>query len=161
VLEGASVGWGASIDGWATLVRANAAYAERIVESVSPDGSVWINGHRWLLVAPALREHGHRGPIGLLFDVPFPSRARLEALPWYDDVMSALCQLDLLGLRTPACIDHFEACRVRAGQRRPWSGVFPDGIARRSSAAPPEWVASFLQLLGRSARRAPQRELLE
>lgn len=161
VLEGASARPSAETDGWAWYVHANAAYAERIIESVSPDGAVWLNGHRWLLVASALREHGHRGPIGLLFDAPFPSRARLEALPWYADVMRALCQLDLLGFRTQACADRFEACRGHAGQHRPRIGVFPDGPSVVAHADPSEWVTSFLEVLVRAAGRAPQNELLQ
>jgi hypothetical protein len=33
----------------------NAAYAERIIESVSLGGTVRIHGHRWLFVASSLR----------------------------------------------------------------------------------------------------------
>jgi hypothetical protein len=145
------------MDDWACYVRANAAYAERIIESVRPDGAVWINGHRWLLVAPALREHGHRGPIGLLFDVPFPAHSRLEVLPWYADLMSALCELDLLGFRARACADNFEACRVRAGQHRPRIEIFPKVVESTDRTDPAEWVTSFLQLLGSAARRDPRR----
>ena len=90
------------------------AYAERISESVSAQGMVWINGHRWLLVPSALREHGHRGPIGLLLDVPFPTRARLEALPWYGDLMTALCQLDLIGFRTPSRVKAYPGVKTTA-----------------------------------------------
>lgn len=147
-----------STDEWSAYVRANASYAERIIELISPDGTVWINGHRWMLVGSALRGHGHRGPTGLLLDVPFPSHDQLEALPWYADVMSALCQLDLIGFRTPACAENFEACRVRVGRHRPWIGVFPGDSA---APTPSEWVASFLQLLGSAARRDPRRGFIE
>lgn len=151
----------AAADEWAGYVRANAAYAERIAESVSTQGMVWINGHRWLLVPSALREHGHRGPIGLLLDVPFPARARLEALPWHGDVMAALCQLDLIGFRTPECIDHFEACRTRIGGHRPWLAVVPSGAEPAGRTDPPAWVTTFLHQLGAAARPAPERGALE
>jgi trehalose-6-phosphate synthase len=141
------------MDRWAGYVRANAAYAERIIESVSSDGTVWINGHRWLLVASALRGYGHRGPIGLLLDVPFPPRARLEALPWYAEVIAALCQLDLLGFQTQECADNFEACRARVGGNRPWIEVAPSCAGSARGAEPTEWVASFLQRLTSAARR--------
>jgi Glycosyltransferase family 20 len=148
-------------DGWTGYVRANAAYAERIIESVSAQGMVWLNGHRWLLVPAALREHGHRGPIGLVLDVPFPARARLEALPWSNEVLAALSQLDVIGLRTPACIAHFEASLARTGERRPWLGVVPSGAEPAGRAGPPEWVASFLHQLGAAARPAAERAALE
>ncbi|HWO20744.1 MAG TPA: trehalose-6-phosphate synthase [Kofleriaceae bacterium] len=144
-------------DGFSGYVRANAAYAERIIESVRAQGMVWINGHRWLLVPAALREHGHRGPIGLLLDVPLPPRARLEALPWSGEVLAALSQLDVLGLRTPACVDCFEACLARAGGRRPWLGVVPSGAEPAGRAEPPAWVTSFLHLLGAAAGPAAAR----
>ena len=139
-------------DGFTGYVRANAAYAERIIESVRPQGMVWINGHRWLLVPAALREHGHRGPIGLVLDVPVPARAQLEALPWAGEVLAALSQLDMLGLRTPTCVDHLEACFARTGGRRPWLGVVPGGAEPAGRAGPPEWVASFLHRLGTVVR---------
>jgi trehalose 6-phosphate synthase len=157
VLDEAAVRPGAAMEGWARYARANTAYAERIVESVSSDGVVWINGSRWLLVAPLLRQLGHRGPIGLVLDVPFPAPVRLEALPWHVDVMAALCQLDLIGLRAPTCAEHFDACRAHTGQRqRPRVEVFPDGIASPSHAAPSGWVARFLQLLTGASRRTPR-----
>lgn len=156
-LDEAAVRSGGAMEAWARYTRANTAYAERIVESVSSDGVVWINGSRWLLVAPALRQLGHRGPIGLVLDVPFPAPVRLETLPWHIDVMAALCQLDLIGLRAPACAEHFDACRARTGQRlRPRVEVFPGEIASPSHAAPSGWVARFLQLLTGASRRTPR-----
>jgi hypothetical protein len=112
---------------WTDYVRRNAAYAEQIIETVSPSGAVWINGHRWLLVATALRRYGHRGPIGLLLDVPFPSHRHLEALPWYAELIPALYQLDLVGFRTLECAGNFEACAVES-RCRPWLGVFSNGV---------------------------------
>lgn len=157
VLDEAAARPDAAMDGWAAYVRANAAYAEQILESISPDGAVWINGSRWLLVAPALRQLGHRGPIGLVLDVPFPAPGRLEALPWHGDVIAALCELDLVGFRTPACAERFEACCARTGRRdRPRIGGSPGESASASHGALPGWVPSFLQLLagpGRGARR--------
>jgi hypothetical protein len=144
-----------SMDDWAGYVRANASYAERIIEVIDPGGTVWIHGQRWLLVASALRGYGHRGPIGLSLDVLFPPPVRLEPLPWYADVMGALCQLDLLGLRSPQCADHFDACHARAGRIRPRIEVVPDG------AASTEWTTSFLALLDTVARRELRRELEE
>lgn len=144
-----------SMDDWAGYVRANASYAERIIEVIHPGGTVWVHGQRWLLIASALRGHGHRGPIGLSLDVPFPPPARLETLPWYGDVMGALCQLDLLGLRSPQCADHFDACHARAGRIRPRLEVVSDGVVST------EWVTSFLALLDTVARREARRELEE
>ncbi len=144
-----------SRDDWAGYVRTNASYAERIIEVISPGGAVWIHGHRWLLVASALRGHGHRGPLGLLLDAPFPAPARLEALPWYADVMGALSQLDLIGFQSRECADNFEACRARAGRDRPRIEVYPDG------AGSPAWVTSFLALLDAAAHRDSWRALDE
>jgi hypothetical protein len=124
---------------WDRYVRWNASYAERTVEMISSGGTIWIYGHRWLLVGAALREHGHRGPVGLLLDTAFPPRDRLEALAWHADVMAALCQLDLIGFLTRACADHFEACC--AGRHPPRIDVFSEG------AGPAEQIASFLPRL--------------
>jgi trehalose 6-phosphate synthase len=142
-------------DAWAAYARTNASYAERIIELVSPDGTVWINGHRWLLVASALREYGHRGPIGLLLDVPFPAPRLLDALPWHAEVMAAIEGLDLLGLRSPTCADNFELCRTRRGRSGPQIEVFPDGLEAAARMDPSGWVTSFLHLLASAAVREP------
>lgn len=152
VLDGAPAA--AAADEWDRYVRRNASYAERTIEIISAGGTIWINGHRWLLAGAVLRKHGHRGPIGLLLDVPFPPRDRLEALPWYADVMTAMCQVDLLGFQTAACAEHFEACR--AGRHRPRMGVFPDGAGPAANAAPADRVASFLPRLLAAARPEPR-----
>ncbi len=134
VLDEAAVRPGGAMEAWARYARANTAYAERIVESVSSDGVVWINGSRWLLVAPALRQLGHRGPIGLVLDVPFPAPVRLEALPWHIDVMAALCQLDL---------DRAPRAHVRRALRRvprahrPAAAPAGRGLPRRGRHAEP------------------------
>jgi hypothetical protein len=142
-------------DDWIAYVGANTSYAERIIEQISPDGMVWIIGHRWLLVGAALREYGHRGPIGVLVDVPFPAPDQLEALPWWADVMAALCRVDLVGFRTPTHAGNFEACRVRAGRPGPRVEVFADGAGWEAGAAPEAWGTSFLHRLGSAARREP------
>ena len=151
---------GASMEAWAGYVRANASYAERIIEVVHPDGMVWIHGDRWLLVASALRDHGHRGPIGLSLDAPFPAPSRLEALPWYVDLMAALGRLDLIRLRAPEDAAHFEACRVRAGRHRPSIAILPDDPPA-DRGAPPTWTAELLRRLGAAAQREPRRGVLE
>ncbi len=156
VLDGAPAR--SATDAWDGYVRRNASYAERIIEVISAGGTIWINGHRWLLLGAMLRAHGHRGPVGLLLDTPFPPPARLEALPWYGDVMTALCQLDVLGLATRDCADHFEACR--AGRPRPRIEVFADGAGPPATAVPAERVASFLPRLFAETRPEPQRGAL-
>lgn len=137
----------ASLDDWTGYVGANTSYAERIIEQISPGGLVWINGHRWLLVGAALREYGHRGPIGLLLDVPFPAPDQLEALPWWADVMAALCRVDLVGFGAAEHAGNFEACRARAGRPGPRVEVFADG-AGWAAADPAAWGTRFLHRLG-------------
>lgn len=149
-----------SMQNWSDYVLSNASYAEKIIEMVSSDGMVWIYGHCWLLVASALRQHGYRGPIGLSLDIPFPPITRLQALPWYANLMAALCQVDLVGFLTQDCAVHFEACRSRAGQHRPWIGVFPNGIESAAHKGPAERAAGFLTLLGSAARREPREGLI-
>lgn len=155
VFGGAPTEVGAWRDEWAAYARTNTTYAERIIELVSSDGTVWINGHRWLLVAAALREYGHRGPIGLLLDVPFPAPRQLEALPWRAEVMAAIERLDLLGLGSPACADHFELGRTRRTRSGPQIEVFPDGPEAAARTDPSGWVKSFLHLLASAAVRDP------
>jgi hypothetical protein len=145
-----------TLDGWGDYVLANTSFAERILELVSPGGMVWIHGHAWLLAAAALRVHRHRGPIGLLLDAPFPPHDRLGRLPWFGDVMAALGQFDLIGVRSPDCAHNYEVCRLRAGRRRPWLEIVPHDAGAAPRRDPLEWVTSFLRLLASAARREPR-----
>jgi hypothetical protein len=142
----------AAAEAWAGYVRANLSYAERVIEMMSPGGTVWILGQPWLLVAASLREHGHRGPIGLVLDAAFPAPDRLRELPWHAELMAALCQLDLIELRTPECAARLEACLARTGRTgraRPASHVVRDG----TEADPTAWGTAFLHMLASAARR--------
>lgn len=119
---------------WAAYVEVNETFAQLAAELVEPDGSVWVHDYHLLLVARSLLQRGYRGPKGLFLHVPFPTPDVFETLPWCDEVLTAMCDYDLLGFHTNQWAENFRSC-VRELERRmgkairvPSIGVFPIGI---------------------------------
>jgi trehalose 6-phosphate synthase len=119
---------------WKAYVKVNDQFARHALELVTKDGVVWVHDYHLLLVARALRERQHWGPIGLFMHVPFPSPDVLDTLPWLTDLLGAMRDYDLIGFHTHQWADNFRACldahdkRVGRPQRRPQIRVLPISI---------------------------------
>lgn len=115
---------------WDAYVAANGEFAKHAHELVATDGTVWVHDYHLLLVARALRERGFDGRIGLFLHIPFPSPDLFETIPWADDIVDALLQLDVLGVHTPRWADNFRAVvQARAnGRPLPEIVVLPIGV---------------------------------
>ncbi len=100
-------------DEWDAYMQANDAFAEAACALVDRDASIWVHDYHLLLVGAALRRRGHRGPIGLFLHIPFPSVDLFEMLPWYDTLLSALLDFDLVGFHTPGFARNFAECAAR------------------------------------------------
>jgi len=119
---------------WQAYVEVNDTFARFAAELVETDGTVWIHDYHLLLMARAMRRHGYRGPAGLFLHVPFPPPDVFDTLPWCDEVLAAMCELDLLGFHTEQWAGNFKSCVRALEQRRgramkmPSIGVLPIGI---------------------------------
>jgi len=140
----------------------NAAFAEAAQRLVAPNASVWIHDYHLLLLGRALRERGHRGPIGLFFHVPFCGPELFNVLPWADELLRALLSIDLVGFHTAEYAANFLRCAgalpgVRVEADAAWCdghrtavGIFPIGIIPeqfqpRSDAAVSEELDGLLK----------------
>ncbi len=119
---------------WEAYVAANAAYARFARDLVAADAAVWVHDYHLLLVARALREAGHVGPIGLFLHVPFPARVELETLPWADEIVGAMGSFDLIGFHCARWLENFQAAAGALAGRRPRVEVFPLGVDRAAFA---------------------------
>ncbi|MBA3451777.1 MAG: trehalose-phosphatase [Deltaproteobacteria bacterium] len=127
-------------DDWTAYVEANQIFARHAAALTTIDGTIWIHDYHLLLVARELRALGHRGPIGLFLHVPFPPRDMLETLPWRGEIISALLELDLIGVHAKRWQENLlssvvasgaatlDGCRLVRPERSTEVGVYPIGI---------------------------------
>jgi trehalose 6-phosphate synthase len=112
---------------WDSYMRVNDAFAAAALELAGPDTPVWVHDYHLLLVARALRRRGHRAPIGLFLHVPFPGADVFGLLPWAEQLLDGMLDLDLIGFHTAGYADNFRLC-VRALTP---AAVRPDGVFHR------------------------------
>jgi trehalose 6-phosphate synthase len=125
---------------WEAYRQVNQAFARAASQLVGPEDTVWIHDYHLFLMGQALREQGHSGPLGLFLHVPFPGPDVLSILPWAEQILTALLDLDLVGFHTEAHAENFRRCAAsllgaRVGHhhvelrgRRTRVGAFPIGI---------------------------------
>jgi alpha,alpha-trehalose-phosphate synthase [UDP-forming]/trehalose-phosphatase len=92
---------------WRYYRSVNDAFAAAATELIAPDKPVWIHDYHLLLAARALRKLGHSGPLGLFLHTPFPGPNQFELLPWADQLLDAMLDLDLIGFHTPRDVSNF------------------------------------------------------
>jgi trehalose 6-phosphate synthase len=92
---------------WDAYVAVNDRLAEAAVGLIAPDGAVWAHDFHLLLLAGALRRHGHRGPLGLFLHVPFPGLDLFRIIPWADRLLDGMLAFDLVGLQTAPDVRNF------------------------------------------------------
>jgi trehalose 6-phosphate synthase len=99
-----------SDDEWASYERVNESFAEVAADLVSPSTPIWVHDFHLLLVARALRQRGHRGPLGLFLHVPFPGPETFSILPWAERLLDGMLDHDLIGFQTPGYVENFRQC---------------------------------------------------
>jgi trehalose 6-phosphate synthase len=92
---------------WDSYRYVNDAFAAAATELIAPEKPVWIHDYHLLLAARALRKLGHSGPIGLFLHIPFPAPDLFELLPWADQLLDAMLDLDLIGFHTARDVTNF------------------------------------------------------
>jgi len=135
-------------------LRVNDHFARELHEVLRPDDLIWVHDYHLIPLAKALREHGHKNPIGFFLHVPFPPPEILTALPHHERLIPSLCEYDLIGFQTGddafnfsryltrECGLHSRDFNFMVGDRTIRIDVFPVGI---------ETVA-FAELAQRSVR---------
>jgi trehalose 6-phosphate synthase len=149
---------------WTAYREANTAFAAAAARLVGPADMVWVHDYHLFLLGQKLRERGHEGPIGLFSHVPFPSPDLFYVLPWAEEVLIALLDLDLIGFHTPAYAANFRSCvasipGTRVGDdvveyrtRRTRIGAFPIGIIPQqfqasATTAPAQEAANLMRAI--------------
>jgi trehalose 6-phosphate synthase len=94
-------------DDWVCYLHVNRTFAEAAAELVSPQTPVWIHDYHLLLVGHYLRQLGHSGPLGLFLHIPFPGPDLLGLVPWAEQLLDAMLDLDLIGFHTQRDVANF------------------------------------------------------
>lgn len=95
---------------WQCYQKVNEAFAAAAADLVGPDTPIWVHDYHLLLMGSALRNRGHRGPLGLFLHIPFPGADMFSLFPWADRLLGAMLDFDLLGFHTPGYVDNFRQC---------------------------------------------------
>ncbi|MEW6778235.1 MAG: trehalose-phosphatase, partial [Bdellovibrionota bacterium] len=145
---------------WRCYADTNKALADGIARLVPPETAVWVHDYHLFLIARALRQSGHRGPIGHFLHIPFPPLDLFSMFPWAGELLDAMLEFDLLGFQTPGHLENFRQCVgalsparvsddvVEHRARRIRIGAFPIGIMPEDyepDAAPDGDIAALLQ----------------
>lgn len=135
---------------WECYRYVNQAFAEAAVQLVAPHTPIWLHDYHLLMAGHYLRQIGHRGPLGLFLHIPFPGPDLFGLLPWDEQLLDAMLDLDLIGFQTERDVDNFRhtvaglsPARVTADAiehrgRRTRIGAFPIGTTPELFQKPAE-----------------------
>ncbi|MDD5747784.1 MAG: bifunctional alpha,alpha-trehalose-phosphate synthase (UDP-forming)/trehalose-phosphatase [Actinomycetota bacterium] len=97
---------------WESYVRVNERFAERLVETLRPGDTLWIQDYHLLLVPRMVREKLGGTPIGFFLHIPFPSFEIFRLLPssWRAEILEGMLGADLIGFHTHDYTRYFLRC---------------------------------------------------
>jgi trehalose 6-phosphate synthase len=94
-----------------TYRRVNDLFAGERVGRERRGALHWVQDYQLMLLPQALRDHGHRGPIGFFLHVPFPAVEVFARLPWRRQILDGLLGADRVSFHTDGYRRNFvEAC---------------------------------------------------
>lgn len=96
---------------WQAYVSVNKAFADKVMEVISPDDDyVWIHDYHLMLLPTFLRKKWSRVKVGFFLHSPFPSSEIYRTLPVRDEMLRALLNADVIGFHTFDYARHFLSC---------------------------------------------------
>jgi trehalose 6-phosphate synthase len=88
----------------------NAYFARQLLELLGDDDAVWVHDYHLIPLARQLRQMKFAGRIGFFLHIPFPHAQVLRLLPNHAELVSDLCQYDLVGFQTADDVASFRSC---------------------------------------------------
>jgi trehalose 6-phosphate synthase/phosphatase len=87
----------------------NQTFADKLLEFVKPNDTVWIHDYQLMLVPGLIRDKLTDISIGFFLHIPFPSFEvfRLLHTPWKQKIVNGLLGADLIGFHTHEYVQHF------------------------------------------------------
>jgi trehalose 6-phosphate synthase len=87
-------------DTLAAYRRVSAKFADRLVELIKPDDTIWVHDYHLIPLGAALRSRGVNCRIGFFLHTPMAPPELLASLPHHRDLMSSFSAYDLVGFQT-------------------------------------------------------------
>ncbi|KAI4291823.1 trehalose 6-phosphate synthase [Pancytospora philotis] len=128
-----------TFDEYAAYKEANMRFAERILEHAEEGDIVWIHDYHLMLVPGILRSRLKNIKLMFFFHTTFPDPSNLEQLLYRGDILSSVCNCDVIAFHSPVYALNFReairgleapggACAVRGGAVQPQFKAIPIGI---------------------------------
>jgi trehalose 6-phosphate synthase len=95
-------------DQWATYVRVNDMFAERLAPLLKPDDIVWIHDYHMIPLGASLRRLGVDNPLAFFLHIPFPATEVWTTLPVHEDLVRSLFAYNLVGFQTESDLQAFQ-----------------------------------------------------
>jgi trehalose 6-phosphate synthase len=93
---------------WEHYRRANARFADAVVQEVtSDDPVVLVQDYHFALLPRMLRERLPRATIISFWHIPWPNAERLGICPWHDELLEGMLGSSILGFQTQQHCNHF------------------------------------------------------
>ncbi|WP_266168446.1 alpha,alpha-trehalose-phosphate synthase (UDP-forming) [Dyella subtropica] len=145
------------LDGY---LRVNNVFAERLIDLIEPNDTIWVNDYHLIPLAALLRQRRIKNRIGFFLHTPLPAAGLLIALPRHRELLETLSSYDLIGLHTARDLRSLEEYfvhetgaslgrghRLRSSQgRRFRAGMFPIGIDTKHVAQDAEQSESLEEI---------------
>src|SRR5690606_20191362 len=84
-------------EAWETYRRVNFAFAEATCEEAAPGALVWVNDFHLMLAPKLIRERRPDLRLALFLHTTFPPADVFGVVPWREELLDGLLQLDLIG----------------------------------------------------------------
>lgn len=130
---------------WEAYQHVNRLFASKLLPMLRPDDLVWVHDYHLFTLAHHLRRQKVTNRVGLFLHIPFPAWGLWRSLPCYKELLTFICEYDLLGFQTKDDLIAFQNCvkfglglesdeedAVVVNHHRLRAKVFPIGIDVKS-----------------------------
>ncbi|MDJ0958898.1 MAG: trehalose-6-phosphate synthase [Arenicellales bacterium] len=154
---------------WEAYNRVNEMFARKLVPLLQPDDLIWAHDYHLFSLAHHLRLMGVTNRLGFFLHIPFPAWGLWRSLPCYEELLTFVCEYDLVGFQTNDDLIAFYNCvkyglgvdvgndgAFKVGKHPMRAQVFPIGIdvqATTSAARKSRRSSTRKRLIGSLRRR--------
>lgn len=102
-------------EAWSAYSYINMEFARTIVENFNQGDTIWIQDYHLLLLPSYLARKIPAGQatVGLFLHTPFPSTEILRTLPWREEILRGMLNVDHLGFHLYEYARHFLTCVMK------------------------------------------------
>lgn len=136
---------------WGAYQRVNRAFTDAVCEEAAPGALVWINDFHLMLTPAMIRERRPDLRLALFLHTTFPPPDVFGIIPWREELLHGLLNLDLIGFHIPSYAQNFADTVERFMDAEVVETAETDLIQRGPAVAVPRY-ATRLRYQDRSIR---------